>query len=697
MANFKNNNRTSEEEIIGGCGNSHPETDIPLTEEDFRMLKSEAIHAKQRLNAYNQSKNSRTDHTPPYVTYEPEELIYIPLVFHQFISPNPQPDWWAPADGVIMDSDTTYTDEFYAEVIEYLNSFMDGTHVPEGTIGAHIDHPDHGVESKIRFKIATHLPSTFVSKFLNINAAHYTGETTLEGIVSFNFTNASIEAAEASALALYTTAEAAKESKYQELLGEGNTPDEAAVLLEETQEYADYEQAEYINGLGGLMPCGTQGAIFTHDLSKLSSCTLNILHGHSVGNPVPNCDEAFCFYPETVITEYEWGSVEKSTCELDYNSPIGNISEAVDHGGMFDYANELGLWGNTLPVMNVWTTVGDAYQSSIFRGYGPSPGYTINGNVYMDDTDQFNKDSYLYAQILLHEFGHSLGLPHTFQGGSMTDMKDLTIPHMIFPLEDYTVFNTSGQYKNLIFHVGADYIENEMGTTILHGEVSGGITRADLFLAPYWDLASGDSSNTATASSHGPSGAMQHQVGVPINKLEGITGENMHLLCSVIDSPGVYQSSGGQGSALYLNSLEIGFSAVWDGGEYSITSGNYQSELALSLDPVSANDVVIPAGAMLTAHTAHQFRTLVLNSSHLDTAATLTMDILTPLVPESRVNYNLFGMNNTSYPGQATTLSGGIIFVTSLGDNIEIPFPHDSYSAIGSIAVAVRGGGVYKY
>ena len=50
MANFKNNNRTSEEEIIGGCGNSHPETDIPLTEEDFRMLKSEAIHAKQRLN-----------------------------------------------------------------------------------------------------------------------------------------------------------------------------------------------------------------------------------------------------------------------------------------------------------------------------------------------------------------------------------------------------------------------------------------------------------------------------------------------------------------------------------------------------------------------------------------------------------------------------------------------------------------------
>ena len=655
---FKNNNRSTEEEIIGGCGNSHPEADIPLTEEDLRILKSEAIHAKQRLNAYTRSKNSRTNLTPPYITHPPEDLIYIPLVFHQFISTESHSSFNVTS---LMDTDSTYTNTFYTEVVDYLNSFMDGTHVPSGTIGAHRDHPDHGVESKIRFKIATHLPSTFVSKFLNINASHYSGEQTLKGIASFNFTNASIENAKAAALSVYTTAEAAKDLKYQELLNAGNTDEEAISLLKETQEYTNYVQALYINSLEGLIQCGTQGAIFTYDLRRLDPCTLSTLHGESVGNPITSCDETFCFHPE-------------GNCDLPHNSPLGNISGAVSHGGFVSYCEELGLWGNTLPVMNVWTTVGSAMQPVLFRGFGPSPTHSYNGNVYMNDVERFiepNGDpyqapesSYRYAQILLHELGHSLGLPHTFQGGSVTDMKDVITPNMNFPLEDHTVELITDTTYSLIPPTSTNLFAPDLNL-----EVSEDITIGDLFYTSFPETYINAQNETITAID-----LSQYTIKyftIPLDKITGFTNaENLVFVCNASHSRNL--------------------SALWDGGSYFLDEANY------ILESQHDNDkIVIPAGANLSAFQSNSYRvaSLSLNSTLLNTGNTLTIDVTVPSQTNSFLKYNLRARLNSGeaefgvslyYPyTEVTTFR-----ITTLGGDVDIPLYFDYAFQEGTILLS---------
>ena len=97
MANFKNTSRSAEEETTGNfCGNTNigeEEVTLELSEEEKDQVAYEHAAVSSRLRRYKEMKSSnRTLLTEPYISPADDELIYIPLVFHQFQDNTEWPD-----------------------------------------------------------------------------------------------------------------------------------------------------------------------------------------------------------------------------------------------------------------------------------------------------------------------------------------------------------------------------------------------------------------------------------------------------------------------------------------------------------------------------------------------------------------------------------------------------------------------------
>jgi len=552
MGKFKNNTKVDAHPNEFCAHDIIKEDQEPvLSPEDREALRVEEAIVRTRLKKYNDKVRSNTRAftplTEPYQDYADSELIYIPLVFHQFS--NNDPEWWYSTSNLPAGhTDSTYPEEFYIEVVDYLNAYLDGTNLPEiGNLGAHKFHPDHGVVSKLRFKIATHLPSTYVSNFLSTTPNHSFVEMgALNGETSFYHTNPAIEAAVASADAAVAVALIAKDAIYNAQIEAGKTEGEALTVLFQSDAYKAYSDAIYIQSLGGLMECGPNGAILTYNIDDLDSCKMALMHALEVEDSslYPTaCSDAACLDNLS----------DGGACKSEPTTPFGMVSGARKdyYGSLYKHAEEVGGMGNRIPVMNVWTTIGQLQQSTLWSGLGFQPGGTHNGNVYMDQSTRFEGSSSFYAEILLHELGHALGLPHTFQGGAVRSLKNKVVPAFKFPLVDHTYIEDAGASYLSAVTFGYSHSGCDENVRII-SEVISDITIGDLFhtMGAYTPAGNGYSSGEEEDDSFA----------IPISKLIGFEGEGMSLLgsldCILNGTPLLVTFSGAYYMNISMSTLE---------------------------------------------------------------------------------------------------------------------------------------------
>jgi len=479
---FKNSirNKTySEESSRFVCGNANEDLVARqgrnLTKLELEKLKSIENITKQKRAQYRETKALRNN-TPPYIQYPDDELIYIPLVFHQFIktgltnldsalnyiSEAKQARMFREYDpatkeftGLIHPS--AFNHEFYQGVVDRLNGYMSGennTINDNNYAGNAINNVDHGVSSKIRFFIANHLPVKYFTEYLtsrwdrtltrppsgwndpyNLSSDSSVSDVVvatdhfelaylkqgLNGRTSFNYTSSELEDISTAAADAYDQAFLVYDSLLSEtMLSESLTQEEAIEFIANTPEAEEYARAQYIHQLKGLVSCGPSGAILTYDLAAYDVCTLVDLHSQSTGETV-DCSE---------LTECPPGGEFGSCFDYPTDFPFAYLTGVNPNEDDFIADIQDGRLGNMLPTLNVWTygrKINDIGGNSPgWDGLGSVPTSGNDGNVWMSGAFGYSMDE--YSQVLLHELGHAFGLPHTFQGGQVSRLSGKTSP-----------------------------------------------------------------------------------------------------------------------------------------------------------------------------------------------------------------------------------------------------------------------------
>ena len=144
------------------CDTELSETDGLLFEASERVLKEEI---QKQIKQYNEKKKTRS---APYITYEEEELIYIPVVFHI-----PHSD--TELNGTSQ-SERQFTDEEIHEIVNKTNQMLAGTYsnptknpatgVPDiwtGDLPTAQNDPLHGIDSGIRLKLVHKIPKSMLN------------------------------------------------------------------------------------------------------------------------------------------------------------------------------------------------------------------------------------------------------------------------------------------------------------------------------------------------------------------------------------------------------------------------------------------------------------------------------------------------------------------------------------------------------
>jgi len=572
---FKNLNKKNSDNPEELCIHDHVEnSNIEINDIEKSKIHSSRLLVEKKYLDLKTVKNTRSS-TPPYIDPTPEEIIYLPVVFHQFRSADAtdKSHIYPHLAHYIIDSET-YTDAFYIEVVEYLNSFLAGTHADpsKGTLGNLKDNVDHGVVSKLRFVIAPKIPQSYFLNFLNagsrndlpvyisnIDASYefqqfsvedestlstlyedisFSDFSSIKNIVAFQYTNITLEKNLYEANLDLENAQNLLTSIYDSYIEEGESHNNSLSLA--TNE-SNLKYFEYLVKNGGFIDCGPNGAIFTYNTDKYDPCRLNLLNTSSTSSSA-TCEDLTCV---NNLDDYD-------NCLKSKDTSILAVARIRDYSGIGDgEAEELGRWGNTLPTANVYTTMDKSSISSFFSGYGPSPGMDVNGSVFMNKSiatyysfSDTTFSPYGFAQILLHEFGHSFGLPHTFQGGSISELHNKVFPKFNFknissgsgssetseetldlavinfnlPSLSYQVYNMSKSATNI-------FTTNVVKETIYFSD----IIHNDLCFSDY-GLSQAPNSGVVSRGSSSFQGYLDiNTVFLPVQKLENMEGDNMHI------------------------------------------------------------------------------------------------------------------------------------------------------------------------
>lgn len=572
---FKNLNKKNSNNPEELCLHDHVEnSDIEIDDIEKSKIHSSRLLVEKKYLDLKTVKNTRSS-TPPYIDPTPEEIIYLPVVFHQFRSANAtdKSDQYPDLAHHIIDTET-YTDAFYIEVVEYLNSFLAGTHADpnRGTLGNLKDNVDHGVVSKLRFVIAPKIPQSYFLNFLNGGSRNnlptyidsiddsyffqqvsqedestsytlyedlsFSNFSSIKNIVAFQYTNIILEKNLYDANLDLENAQNLLTSIYDSYIEEGESHTSSLNLA--TNE-SNLKYFEYLVKNGGFIDCGPNGAIFTYNTDKYDPCRLNLLNTSSTSSDA-TCEDLTC-----VNNLDDYGN-----CTTSKNTSILAVAKIRDYSGIGDAeATELGTWGNTLPTANVYTTMDDSAISIWFSGYGPSPGMSVNGSVFMNKpSDTYSNYSntkfsaYGFAQILLHEFGHSFGLPHTFQGGSINQLHDKVFPKFNFKhiLSGGESSETSEETLDLAvinFNFpsisDAEYTMSKSATNIFTTNVVketiyfSDIIHNDICFPDYGLELAVNSGVISRGSSTFQGYLDVNTIFLPVQKLENMEGNNMHI------------------------------------------------------------------------------------------------------------------------------------------------------------------------
>ena len=165
------------EENPQSCGTRHL---TPEEEEEFRSAEGARLidygkKLQKNIKEYLEAKQSTQ--SPPYQpSRSVSDILYIPLVFHQFTCA----EWYT---GSASDLDNfeqngyinncILPESFYVDCVELMNSYLEGIADLEGSGGTAATNPYHGYPSKIRFIISPKLPGRFFHNFLKTNPFYF--------------------------------------------------------------------------------------------------------------------------------------------------------------------------------------------------------------------------------------------------------------------------------------------------------------------------------------------------------------------------------------------------------------------------------------------------------------------------------------------------------------------------------------------
>ena len=165
------------EENPQSCGTRHltPEEDEEFRSAEGGRLIDYGKKLQKNIKEYLEARQSTQ--SPPYQpSRSVSDILYIPLVFHQFTCA----EWYT---GSASDLDNfeengyinncILPESFYVDCVELMNSYLEGTADLEGSGGTAATNPYHGYPSKLRFIISPKLPARFFNKFLRTNPFYF--------------------------------------------------------------------------------------------------------------------------------------------------------------------------------------------------------------------------------------------------------------------------------------------------------------------------------------------------------------------------------------------------------------------------------------------------------------------------------------------------------------------------------------------
>tara|TARA_R110002012_G_scaffold161923_2_gene324170 strand:- start:2619 stop:7439 length:4821 start_codon:yes stop_codon:yes gene_type:complete len=159
------------DKIFCGTQNATSEEQEAFINNNPEQIENYEKLLKQKIKDYLEFKKENP--SPPYLGARSiNDILYIPLVFHQFTC-----ETWYASNHSDLDNfevngyynNCIMPDSFYVDCVNLMNSYLDGTADLGGSSGNGASNPYHGYPSKIRFIIAPKLPARFFRTFLRHN------------------------------------------------------------------------------------------------------------------------------------------------------------------------------------------------------------------------------------------------------------------------------------------------------------------------------------------------------------------------------------------------------------------------------------------------------------------------------------------------------------------------------------------------